>query len=164
MLLGRSQSPSATKPSTQAWSNVESVVTSSSSTQAALGSTHAKPPFWPQVKSSVLTQVHSQQSPPSYPEEIEKKTTIHCDIFNDIVGVPSTWKQVSVCAPIIFIDFALVFSRLPAAAVSQIRGPTAGSLAPSPLPYVPSFVFYLEKNSASSSLADSPRGLRSVAA
>ena len=43
------------------------VVTSSSSTHDALGSRHEKPPFRPSphVKKSVLTQVHSQQSPPS---------------------------------------------------------------------------------------------------
>ena len=43
------------------------VVTSSSSTHGALGSRHEKPPFWgsPQVNCEVLTQVHSQQSPPS---------------------------------------------------------------------------------------------------
>lgn len=67
-LLFGSQSPSAINSSRQDFSELGRVVTSSSSTQGALGSRHENPPFSPQVKSSVLTQVHSQQSPPSKPE------------------------------------------------------------------------------------------------
>lgn len=40
---------------------------SPSPVQEAPGSMHEKPPSSPQMFSSVLTQVHSQQSPPSYP-------------------------------------------------------------------------------------------------
>ena len=40
----------------------------SSSPQRSLGSTHAKSVLSPQAYSAVLMQEHSQQSPPSYPE------------------------------------------------------------------------------------------------
>lgn len=52
------------------------VVTSSSATQKALGSMHENPPFSPHVLSKVLTQVQSQQSPPSYSEARDANESI----------------------------------------------------------------------------------------
>ena len=67
MKLGRQDPVVVVVPESENVSYSGRVVTSSSSTQEALGSTHAKPPNdgSPHVKSEVLTQVHSQQSPPS---------------------------------------------------------------------------------------------------
>lgn len=48
-----------------------SMVMSSSSTQRAFGSMHRKRESMPQLKSGVSTQVHSQQSPESYPHSAE---------------------------------------------------------------------------------------------
>ena len=44
----------------------------SSTKQAALGSRHEKPERTPQTYCVVLMQVHSQQSPPSYPDIVQK--------------------------------------------------------------------------------------------
>lgn len=69
VLFTSSHKPSERKSSTQGASMPGRVLSSLSWKQGALGSRHQKPTCWPQMKSAVSTHVHSQQSPPSYPEK-----------------------------------------------------------------------------------------------